>query len=385
MLVRPLPARLMEDWARFQRFQIAVLSCIEAFYRDRVAPTVQEVQHRLHQTGWSKLEAKAALALCAQDSHTYRVLPPSEDKLACIMLRIPPAWFKGWVDSEGPDSYPTAVWQAMEKLIARVSNKLHGGILEVAYCLQMHAKGLLQHYSLGTFRHLVALSLGQRELLTYDAKHGSNILACPSLMERIVSGAAAERGTAKIEEHEEDPCQHNAVTEEQVNADAFPAFWEPAAPQEQNAASEMGPAPKPSLLGPAGYAVPHFPDPQSWVDPYCHAAATAAAAMAAKRHATRVQSRQWVQQVPADVAPFPELPETWMQPHGPASVASADSLWYWRCVERLHVQYLEPMMAELHELLRATHCASEAQRNQAGFRFSGESCTMSDGRIYSCI
>jgi len=372
----------MEDWARFQRFQIAVLSCIEAFYRDRVEPTVQEVQHRLHPAGWSKSEAKAALALCAQDSHTYTVVPPSEDKLACIMLRTPPSWFEGWVDSEAPDSYPSAVWQAMEELIARVSNKLHGGILEVAHCLQIHAKGLLQHYSLGTFRHLVALSLGQRQLLIYDEKHGSNILACPSFMERNISDAATEQGTAKIETQEEDNCQHSAVTQERVNGDPFPAFWEPAAPQEQSAASEMGPALMPSLLGPAGYAVPHFPDPQPWVDPHCHTAATAAEAMSAKRHATRVQSRQWV---PADVPPFPQVSDTWMQPHGQACVSSADALWCWRCVERLHVQYLEPMLAELHELLRDTHCASQAHRRLAGFNFPGESCTTSDGRIYSCI
>lgn len=100
----PLPRSLAENAERLDRFKLAVLTCVESLYRDRLVPTVKEVNSRLRNSGWPGSEAKAALILCAAEPTRYVFLPPADGQQPQIHFRTPPAWFQGWVDVHGASS-----------------------------------------------------------------------------------------------------------------------------------------------------------------------------------------------------------------------------------------------------------------------------------------
>ncbi|CAJ1359306.1 unnamed protein product [Effrenium voratum] len=91
----PLPESL-EDMQRLERFQMAILSCVESLYRDREKPYLGQVLKRLRATKlWLPSELRALPAVCAQEGRYYLV-PPFGGLAPCLLLRCAPPGYTEW-------------------------------------------------------------------------------------------------------------------------------------------------------------------------------------------------------------------------------------------------------------------------------------------------
>lgn len=90
--------------------EVGLLNCIESLYRDRLLPTLAEVQQRLRSTGWRAAKMRLIIALAAREPERYNILPPTDGNTLCILLWQEPSWFQGWLDTDAADTYSSAVW-----------------------------------------------------------------------------------------------------------------------------------------------------------------------------------------------------------------------------------------------------------------------------------
>lgn len=176
--VAAMPRSLVGSHAHLQRLESALLSCVESLYRDRVMPTVAEVQSRLRSSGWHASEARAVLSLAVADRWRYKLTSPEGGDPPLILFRNQPQWFKGWVNTDASDVYSDAVWAELKCLVADPDLKLKGGIDRAAADLQQRASSpALRSLSLGELRHVLKLSMSpDRRILDFDAKHGGRLL-----------------------------------------------------------------------------------------------------------------------------------------------------------------------------------------------------------------
>jgi len=187
---RQLPGLLAADDMRRERFSLAILSCVEGLYRDRIAPTLGEVQMRLRRdraAGWLDCEVRAAvLPICAREAEKYVLSPPFDGEPPRVLLKSPPAWFEGWVDIEATDtdgSYCDEVEKALREVLLSSGNAesplcLSGGVSGAALQLRGFPKLplVLRRLSLGQIEHVLELALGRGGLLKYDPFNGRRLL-----------------------------------------------------------------------------------------------------------------------------------------------------------------------------------------------------------------
>lgn len=185
---RPLPTAFAPGGPVLARFTTAILSCVEGLYRDRIKPTLGEVQARLRSSGWGFSEVQAILPICARDLETYELEPPKYGQPPLVLLRQPPQWFCGFVEAETTDAYSKDLWTEMRNIVRELDSKkpasrFLGGLNQLAASL--HKKKLgpkLASLSLGELRSVMQLAAGpQHRLLAYDALHGGRLVSATSI------------------------------------------------------------------------------------------------------------------------------------------------------------------------------------------------------------
>eukprot|EP00927_Polykrikos_kofoidii_P049930 TRINITY_DN43901_c0_g1_i1.p1 TRINITY_DN43901_c0_g1~~TRINITY_DN43901_c0_g1_i1.p1 ORF type:complete len:602 (+),score=84.42 TRINITY_DN43901_c0_g1_i1:94-1899(+) len=218
--VRSLPQSLTCNRERRDRFELAVLSCVEGLYRDRIAPSVGELQMRLRGRAisgnatsgsgvgvagigtkvggcgeWSSAEVRGVLAVCARDSGHYIVLAPALGNPPKVLLRNPPSWFEGWIDEEAPASQ-----QVMNELhdalalsveVGNGGARFAGGIATVASLLSRKPKlqPKIGKLSLGELRQALTSALIEEATpgkLAYDPFNGRCMMLRQPPVERTV-------------------------------------------------------------------------------------------------------------------------------------------------------------------------------------------------------
>lgn len=165
---RPLPESLAGNKKALTGCQQSLRKCIESLYRDRLRPTLAEVQRRLTERSWGAEDLQAVLPLSAREPDTYEIVAPVDGKPLCIFLQKPPSWFEGWVDADRNETnYSSDVWKSLEDFLREGKPVLEGGVNGAALALRQRALPHLQHLSLGEIRDLVKRAVAERGLLTY--------------------------------------------------------------------------------------------------------------------------------------------------------------------------------------------------------------------------
>jgi len=139
---------------------------VTSLYRDRIRPTVEEVQDRLCRCDWQVQESRYALKLCANQPDKYVIMSPEPSRPFQILLRCPPRWFKGWIVEE-TDCYSDDVWDGLEHFLVKHNVSFEGGVRGAALDLRSRAIPCLQGLALGELRHIIQVALGKRGLLEY--------------------------------------------------------------------------------------------------------------------------------------------------------------------------------------------------------------------------
>jgi len=171
----PLPQTLSDCGDADLRWrQEALRACVESLYRDRLEPTLFEVQRRLcDDCGWRIAEAQAAPLLAARAPQLFMVAAPGAmGEPVRLQLVKTPSWFQGWVGGAAAgvqeDPYPEKLWTALAEFLAKdESMVLQGGIDGAALALRHFALPQLHHLSLGELRDVVRRAVAERGLLTY--------------------------------------------------------------------------------------------------------------------------------------------------------------------------------------------------------------------------
>lgn len=165
---RPLPESLANSPDELKGHQRSLRICVESLYRDRLKPTLAEIQRRLTERAWGPEKLRAVLPLSAREPETYEIVAPVDGRPLCIFLRSPPDWFDGWVDAERSEAaYSSEVWESLEAFLREGEPVLEGGITGAALALRQRALPHLQHLSLGEIRDLVKRAVSERGLLAY--------------------------------------------------------------------------------------------------------------------------------------------------------------------------------------------------------------------------
>jgi len=169
---RALPGELSEEDKRKQ-VASAVLSCVTSLYRDRIRPVQNNVQRRLRERQCAEPLVQALLPLCARESETYRILPPTGSRLPVILLVQEPKWFQGFVDTEAAEgNYGPDAWEALTKFLSDDNVILPSQPYQAAVELRQLNLPHLQNFALGEVEHMVRLCLGKRRLLSF---HGDSL------------------------------------------------------------------------------------------------------------------------------------------------------------------------------------------------------------------
>lgn len=164
---RALPAELTED--KQKHISGVVNSCVLSLYRDRIRPVQNNVQRRLRERSCSEAIVQALLPICARESDTYRILPPSGSRLPVILFLQEPKWFEGFVDTEAPDNnYSTDCWEAMAKFLRDDNVTLPSQPYQAALELRQRNLQHLNNLCLGELEHMVRLCLGRRKWLMFN-------------------------------------------------------------------------------------------------------------------------------------------------------------------------------------------------------------------------
>ncbi|CAE7329008.1 unnamed protein product [Symbiodinium natans] len=125
---------------------------IEGLYADRIEPTLNEVQERLRQRGWSFSDAQQAVLLYACQKDIYDLSKPTLNKQIVVLLKEPPSGFLGWAEGAGiiPQASTEMEFGLKSLLAAGLAPSLHGGVAGGAEALQSCCKR-----SLGELRALL--------------------------------------------------------------------------------------------------------------------------------------------------------------------------------------------------------------------------------------
>mmetsp|Transcript_90600 Transcript_90600/g.143110 ORF Transcript_90600/g.143110 Transcript_90600/m.143110 type:complete len:570 (+) Transcript_90600:75-1784(+) len=180
---RSLPSALQSDGQLQSSFDTAVLSSVESFYRDRIAPTLGELQQRLRDIGWGSNEVQAVLAWCARNSDKYDLTPPGHNTSTLVLLRERPEWFKNWIDDDdAEDTYSEAEWSDLRKILKHLGQEspdfsFLGGLSQLAATVKKSNLGPhVGLLSLGEIRKMLRLAMSpQRHYFSYDALHGGRL------------------------------------------------------------------------------------------------------------------------------------------------------------------------------------------------------------------
>lgn len=164
---RPLPASLAQDSELLRLRQRTLLCCVQCLYRDQIEPTLGEVQRRVQERGWGRLEARTIPLLCAHEPDVYEVVAPRRGAALVILLRSPPTWFSGWVTGDSENPFSVGVWDELTRCLSQGAFSLTGKVDKAAQELRDIADPFLFRFSLGELKHLVALCVGKREGLSY--------------------------------------------------------------------------------------------------------------------------------------------------------------------------------------------------------------------------
>mmetsp|Transcript_63788 Transcript_63788/g.149532 ORF Transcript_63788/g.149532 Transcript_63788/m.149532 type:complete len:324 (+) Transcript_63788:66-1037(+) len=137
---------------------------IDELYTDRIEPTLNEVQERLRDRGWSYCDAQQAVLLYACQKDTYDLTKPTQNKQIVVLLKEPPRSFAGWAEGAGiiPKASTTMESGFKSLLAAGRAPALRGGVAGAAQALQ----NISPHGSLGELRALLRVFI-LRGLLEY--------------------------------------------------------------------------------------------------------------------------------------------------------------------------------------------------------------------------
>jgi len=143
-------------------------SCVESLYRDRIQPTLAEVQQRLRNRGWTSDDIQGVLPLCAREAGEYKLELPANGQPLRVLLRNPPAWFDGWLSGDSA-AFSPEVWTAMANFLKSDCTVLTGTINGAAQDLRQLSLPLpLQELSLGELREVVRHAVAEHSLLSYS-------------------------------------------------------------------------------------------------------------------------------------------------------------------------------------------------------------------------
>mmetsp|Transcript_28684 Transcript_28684/g.95216 ORF Transcript_28684/g.95216 Transcript_28684/m.95216 type:complete len:545 (-) Transcript_28684:122-1756(-) len=172
-----------------QRLQV-VQACMETLYRDRIEPTLGNIQQRLLDFGWSFEEVQCVPFLCAREPAMFEFISPEDDEPCRIFLQTPPCWFDGWVCVDmSEDPYPPTLWEALgDFLNSNASMVFHGGIAGAAAALQQLGLPCLQCLSLGELQDVVGRAITEHGLLAFS---GNDIRPRRVRLEQALHGDAA--------------------------------------------------------------------------------------------------------------------------------------------------------------------------------------------------
>lgn len=155
-------------------------SCLESLYRDRIEPTLGEVQERLRSRGWNHQEIQGLLPLCAQAAEEYIIVLPQNGKALRVFLRNPPAWFDGWLGKESTPAVPPEVWPILTSFLQTNDPVLTGTVHGAAQDLrQLSLPPPLQQMSLGEIREVVRHAIADQNLLDFS---GWNICSTQAML-----------------------------------------------------------------------------------------------------------------------------------------------------------------------------------------------------------
>lgn len=197
---RPLPASLENDSSRRTQLELAVLSCVEGLYRDRIPPTLAELRARLGTSAgvggsttacavYLPEELRAILILCARATSVFAVLPPDDGQPARVLLQCRPESFQGWVDPEAMPvhgEFLPEVWPALYNILgakAEADSELplgDGDVYSLALALHRHT-GLpqaLRKLSAGELHRAVRLAMSSEPegILNFSPQDGRRVV-----------------------------------------------------------------------------------------------------------------------------------------------------------------------------------------------------------------
>jgi len=192
---RALPAELTED--KLKKTIAVVSNCVLSLYRDRIRPVQNNVQRRLRERSCNEPIVQALLPICARESETYRILPPSGSRLPVVLLVQEPKWFEGFVDTEAPDgNYSRDAWEALTCHLDDDNVTLPSQPYQAAIELRQLALPHMRDLALGEIEHMVRLSMGKRRLLAY---YGDS-LKPTRIVRKLEARDKAQRAKAEVEE-----------------------------------------------------------------------------------------------------------------------------------------------------------------------------------------
>eukprot|EP00930_Biecheleria_cincta_P029218 TRINITY_DN20343_c0_g1_i1.p1 TRINITY_DN20343_c0_g1~~TRINITY_DN20343_c0_g1_i1.p1 ORF type:complete len:335 (+),score=53.63 TRINITY_DN20343_c0_g1_i1:96-1100(+) len=173
-----------------------MVECVHGLYKDRIEPTLPEIQARLRGAGWSFVEAQQAVLIYASQPQLFKVVKPSFGKPLTILLRETPTWFLGWSEEvDSARSLPSADVQMGLKyfLACGLMPPLRDGISEAAATLKDCCCQNFHSLSLGEIRRLLDHFL-EKGLLVYT---GREISPSRKLLDEFGDGKFVPRAGSK--------------------------------------------------------------------------------------------------------------------------------------------------------------------------------------------
>jgi len=97
---RPMPVELQPE-EQLAMFKNAISACILSLYKDRIRPTLGQLQRKLREKGLPEPAVSVSLPVCAHDApRLYQIQPPMRGEQPTVYLNKAPRWFQGFLDDE---------------------------------------------------------------------------------------------------------------------------------------------------------------------------------------------------------------------------------------------------------------------------------------------
>mmetsp|Transcript_36666 Transcript_36666/g.67220 ORF Transcript_36666/g.67220 Transcript_36666/m.67220 type:complete len:457 (-) Transcript_36666:113-1483(-) len=168
---RALPAELSTPASQL-KMQVTIQGCVGSLYRDRLKPTLNQLQKRLKERAGTGAEIQAILPLCARAPDKYCIVPPMNGEQPVVLLRQEPPDFKGWVDVENTeDIYSQDTWEAVCHLLKETFGSLSFSSQpqQAARELQDLDVPALCGLALAELEHIIRLCLGKYRILVHHS------------------------------------------------------------------------------------------------------------------------------------------------------------------------------------------------------------------------